>query len=328
MFDLEQAQKRYGPSLERTIERALPRKGIPNLNNAAWHHLDAGGKRLRGLFAILSCEAFGGNPRDSFFFAAACELMHNWMLVHDDIEDGDKVRRGKPTVWAQYGQGHGVNVGDYMQQGVNFALLRSYVDDATFRNLASLLTNASMQTINGQAMDMNLRQRKDVTEAEYMKMVRRKTGHYLVAPLIGGAMIAGVSDDKVLSKIRSYGKFIGPAFQIADDLIDVTEGKGRGEIGCDIKEGKRSMLVVRVATVSSDSERNRMFSILDKPREKTTEKDVKYVLDLFRSYDVIAYAQRKTEELLQAAKSTVQTLPDKPRELLHGIADYLAERKS
>jgi geranylgeranyl pyrophosphate synthase len=112
--DVERILKEKGELIEKEIEKAIPRKGIRNLNEAVWYHLDSGGKRIRPVLAILTCESLGGKTRRVLAFAAACELLHNWLILHDDIQDGDRIRRDQPAVWVKYGLGHGINIGDFM----------------------------------------------------------------------------------------------------------------------------------------------------------------------------------------------------------------------
>ena len=95
--------KQKSKLIDEEIEKVFPKDSIPNLYDAAWYHMGTGGKRLRPVLAVMTCEALGGNAQKAVPFAAACEVFHNWMLVHDDIEDGDRVRRDKPAVWVKYG---------------------------------------------------------------------------------------------------------------------------------------------------------------------------------------------------------------------------------
>ena len=250
--------------------------------------------------------------------------MHNWLLVHDDVEDGDRMRRGMPALWVKYGVAHGVNVGDMMAHKVFELILRSKiygVDDATTLRLVDAMATTAIKTSEGQAMDINLRNSVAPIERDYMKMVQGKTGHYLTVSLVGGAIVAG-ADDKLVKRIIAYGNSIGPAFQIQDDLLDLTEGKGRGEIGRDIKEGKRSMLVVHALSKCTTPEGKKLISILSKPAA-----DVKWAKSLFVKYKSVDYAKKRAEELIEQGKQSVRDVDPKLREILYFFADYMVKRK-
>jgi geranylgeranyl diphosphate synthase type I len=288
----------------------------------------AGGKRLRPLLAIMTYEALGGKDDKILPFAAACEVLHNWLLVHDDIEDGDKVRRDKPTVWVKYGLAHGINIGDFMAHKVFELILMSkekgLSDDVVFR-LLKAMTDTALRTSEGQALDMNLRNNINPTEKEYLESAIGKTARYLTVPMIGAAIVSG--NDKLIPKLIEFGTYLGPAFQIADDILDLTEGKGRKEIGRDIKEGKRSILVVHCLSKCSKDEKTKLLSILSKPPEQTTDSDVTYVKKLFIKHGSIDYARKKADELTAKAKKTADSFNPKLREILYFFADYAVQRR-
>ena len=316
--------------IDAEISKVFPKKGIPNLYDAVWYHLDTGGKRIRSALAIITCETLGGNTKKVLPFAAACEILHNWLLIHDDIEDQDKVRRNKETVWMKYGLAHGINIGDYMSHKVFELILNSKnygMDDKTIIKLVGIIVNTTVKTAEGQSMDINLRNSNSPTEKEYMEMVKAKTAYYLTVPMIGGAIIAD-ADDRIISKIINYGEKIGPAFQISDDILDLTSGKGRKEAGRDIKEGKKSILVIHCLSKCSNDEKKKIISILDKDADKTTKADVDYAKKLFEKYGSIEYARKKTQNLSKEAKNEIKDLPPKLKELLDYFADYLVERKN
>jgi len=324
--EVERILKERGKQIESELEKAVPRKGIANLNEAVWYHLDSGGKRIRPVLAILTCEALKGDVSKVMPFAAACELLHNWLLVHDDIEDGDRVRRDKPAVWVRYGMAQGINIGDFMSEKVYELVLNSGVDVNTKLELISEIVETCVRTAEGQAMDMNLRGERKPEEKDYMKMIELKTAWYLTLPMVGGAIVAGRRD--LSGKIKEFGMKIGPAFQIADDLLDLTKGKGRGEAGSDIKEGKRSIMVVHCASQCSESERKRLFGILGTARGRTRREDIEYVRRLFEKYGSLDYAMRRARSLAAESKKTTSSMPAGLRAVLDDFADYLAERKT
>lgn len=322
---VERMLKEKGVLIEKEIEKAIPRHGIENLNDAIWYHLGTGGKRIRPVLAILTCEALGGDVKKILPFAAACEILHNWLLIHDDIEDGDRVRRDRPAVWVKYGVGHGINIGDYMSEKVYEFVINSDLNETTKMRLIKEMVDTCLKTSEGQAMEMNLRRNNNPSERDYMKMIEGKTAYYLTLPMVGGAIVAGRPE--LVGKIREFGMKVGPAFQIADDLLDLTAGKGRMEIGSDIREGKRSIMVVHCSSKCSGKERKKLFEILNKPREKTSKEDILFVKELFEKYGSLEYARNRAKSLIEEAKEITSGMPEELKEILNQFADYLVERK-
>lgn len=324
--EIEKTLKEKGDLIEKEIERIIPRQGAKNLNDAVWYHLDTGGKRIRPVLAILTCEYLGGDVNKVIPFAAACEILHNWLLVHDDIEDGDRIRRNKPAIWVKYGLAHGINIGDFMSEKVYEFIINSDSDESTKLRLIKEITETSLKTAEGQTLEMNLRENNDPSEKEYMKMVEMKTAWYLTLPMVGGAIVSGKQE--LVDKIKEFGMKVGPAFQMADDLLDLTKGKGRGEIGSDIREGKRSIMVVHCSSECKQNEKTKLFGILNKPREKTTKDDVLWVKSLFEKHGSMDYAKNKAISLVSDSKNITSGMPENLRRILDQFAEYLVERNN
>jgi len=306
---------------------------VPNLHDAMLYSmgLDTAdrrirGKRVRPALCLLTAEALGAPPQKACAFAAAIELLHNFALVHDDIQDGDTMRRGRATVWQQYGLAHGINIGDYMLAKVYSLVLRDPFNGFAVREqLVGLLEGTLEELFAGQSLDISARARRDFTQADYARLVEKKTGSYLAAPIIGGALIGGATED-TLTGIRRFGKALGPLFQIKDDLIDLTAGKGRGAIGNDIREGKRSYLVARVCEVATEAERTGLFAILDKPREATADEDVRDAIALFEKYGVLRDAEAHCERLRAQASEALGLVQPPLRQALEIAATVMANR--
>ncbi|MCX7013435.1 MAG: polyprenyl synthetase family protein [Candidatus Sumerlaeota bacterium] len=285
------------------------------------------GKRVRPVLCLQTCEALGGLVERAMPFACAIELMHNFCLVHDDLEDGDRVRRDRPSVWVQYGVPHAINIGDHLLSKV-FVLLTDEANglDPDLRLSQMRLVSETLDhTHVGQALDINARDRRDFTMADYLRIAQEKTGYYLSAPILGGAMAAEASEG-VLAAIRRFGHYIGPLFQVVDDLIDLTEGKGRGEIGSDIREGKRSYLVAATLEWATPAERERLFDVLDRPRDETTPEDIEHVIALFQRYGALDAARQYAAGLHRAAVDTLRGVPPPLAELLEVAFESLARR--
>ncbi len=308
---------------------------VPNLHDAALYALGLDqddpairGKRLRPALCLMVCEALGGCEENAMPFALGIEMVHNFFLIHDDIEDGDAYRRGRPSVWKKYGLAHGINIGDFLYTKVwsLFLALEDSLDIETRMAQARLLTHTVEYTIMGQALEMNARQSRDITLDSYLEIVGHKTAHYLAAPIVSGAMIANASDETITA-LRDFGRHVGPVFQVIDDMIDLTEGKGREAIGSDIREGKRSFLVAHAAQQASGEDREKMFDILDKPREETTDDDVQWVKALFQRTGSTQAGSAFCREQMDLAHATLSPIDKNLRSMLSEIFESLLERK-
>ena len=327
--EVENVLREWGPHIEKEIENSIPKEGVPKINDVIWYHIGTGGKRLRPILAVLTGKALECDVKKILPYAASCEVLHNWLLVHDDIQDGDEVRRGQPSVWKKYGVDHAINVGDFMSEKVYELILKSLdvgVDEKTTLKLIDEMVKTSLRTAEGQAMEFELRKNTNPSEEEYIKMVVHKTSYYLTAGIAGAAIIADAPQETI-DKIREFGMKLGPAFQISDDLLDLTLGKGREDIGSDIREGKRSLMVVHCANTCSPEEKTKLFNILDKPRNETTKEDILWVKELFEKYGSLDYSLNVANKFMTEAKSVISDLPDELRQLLENFAEYIINRK-
>src|SRR3989337_220134 len=155
-----------------------------------------------------------------------------------------------------------------------------------------------------------------------------EAGCYLACGMVGGAVVSGISE-KVVEKIWTLGKTMGPAFQIRDDLIDLTHGKGRGgAIGSDVKEGKASFLYSYALQVASADDKKHLRDIMLKPRDETTDNDIKLALEIYKKYNAIKYAQDYAEDLVKQAYRTIDEIPVDDKTVFKEIASFMANRMS
>lgn len=202
------------------------------------------GKRLRPLLCLLACSAVGGNPAQALPAAAGIEILHNFSLVHDDIEDGDEVRRHRPTAWKLWGVPQAINMGDGMYTLAFAAVQRlpaAGVAPATTLTALNRFTSACVALTEGQHLDMSFEERDNVTVDEYLRMIQGKTAALVGASVAIGAQIGGASpaQDEAL---QQFGQAIGLAFQIQDDILGIwgdpeVTGKAAGN---DILRKKKS----------------------------------------------------------------------------------------
>jgi len=315
-----------GERISPLLEELLPEDGAAFLVEPIRYHLDTGGKRIRPALCLMTCDALGGDSEAAVPFAAAVELLHNMLLLHDDIQDGDEIRRDKPTVWKQYGLGNAINAGDYLLARAIKAVMQSDVSADVMAQLMQVFNDTFERTIEGQALDLNARSDPQWGIEQYMCMAELKTGHYLVLGMIGGAIIAGASDETIHC-LRRLGENMGPAFQIRDDTIDLTVGKGRGGVkGCDIREGKPSILYAHALSHSKPDEQAKLIEIMARSRETTTDADVEWVMSLYERSGSLKFASEKADKLTAQALEVIKALPAEQQESLRELVAYMVER--
>ncbi|MGR3178946.1 MAG: polyprenyl synthetase family protein [Candidatus Anammoxibacter sp.] len=327
-MNIEDKIKTYGNKINKLLKDLIPVNKDDYLSEPIWHHLSTGGKRIRPAICLITCEALGGNVENALHFALAVEILHNMFLMHDDIEDGDTVRRDKPTVWVKYGLANAINAGDYMLALAYRSILSSQTGVEIKIKLLDIFTMTYGKTVEGQALDINARAEKDFTVEKYMKIVELKTGYYLACGIVGGVALAEHNNSN-LDTIWELGKNMGPAFQIKDDLIDLTIGKGRGGvIGSDISEGKASFPYAYTLEVANENEKNQLIRIMSKERDKTYKDDIRWVIDLYKKYDALDYAQDYAEKLIKETYKTVDRIDTKDNTIFKEIADFMVQRSS
>jgi len=345
MKDVKKILKDIKPLIEKEIRKHIPKKGDPRvLFNGCWKYFEYGGKRFRPALIAISCEALGGKVKDVIPAGAALEIAHTFLLIHDDIEDDSKIRRGKPCLHITYGVPHAVNMGDYLMMKVYETLLsgqKIWGSEKTIKIL-QLITEMLLKTGEGQAMEIEQRN-KDLTEATmkwYETMSLKKTGYYTGGnPCAIGGVIAG-GTEKEIEALKKFGFAVGIAFQIQDDILNVTmsedeekiapgtTGGGYGkDFAGDIKEGKRTLLVVHAFEKADWRERLRMRQLLRK--KNITLKEKKEVIDIMERHGSIDYAKEYAKDIVKRAIDDLRKfVPEtKGRKKLESIAHFLIERK-
>ena len=310
----------------------MPRDGAEFLSEGVWYQFSSGGKRLRPALCLLTCEQLGGEPDRALPFALAAEMLHNFLLIHDDIEDGDTLRRDQKTLWAHLGLSNALNVGDYLIANAYRIILGSPLEAETIVRLLDIYSLTFERTVEGQALDINQRGLESFSVDDYYRIVQLKTAYYLTFNLVGGAIVAGFHGD-VIDQLWELGRHLGPAFQIRDDVIDLTRGKGRGgEIGCDIREGKPSILFAFALEQLREcrEDRQNLLEIIRKPREETSAEDVDTVLDLYRQTKSLEFAEAASRELIDKAYGLIDNLPldSSGKTLFRSISQFMVDRQT
>jgi len=331
MSDLQETLRRYGELVEAYLEAEVPKGRRDFLSEGVWYQFDSGGKRLRPALCLMTCEALNGDARPAVPFALATEILHNFLLVHDDIEDGDTMRRDKATLWAKFGVPNALNVADYLIARAYRLIFEAPLPDEIKMRLGRAYSLAFERTVEGQALDINLRGHPEVDLETYFRIVQLKTAYYLALTWVGGAIVAGVREEE-LGPFWELGECLGPAFQIRDDIIDLTEGKGRGgEIGCDIREGKPSIFFAYALErrAGSEAERTRLIEIVRRAREETTAADIAWAIAFFREHGAVAFAEEEARRLVERADAVLDRLPlgQEGCERFRKVARFIVDRK-
>ncbi|MDZ7377896.1 MAG: polyprenyl synthetase family protein [candidate division KSB1 bacterium] len=267
--------------------------------------IESGGKRLRPLLLLLAAEAVGADVQEVVPAAAAIELLHTFTLVHDDIMDQDETRRGRPTVHVKWDVGTAILAGDGLVAMAYHALFsRNY---PRLVDMARVFTKGIVEVCEGQALDKEFETRSSVGMNEYMTMIRKKTACLFATACQVGAL-AGDGTDEQVDSLGQYGTHLGIAFQVQDDLLDLSSsvavsGKPRGS---DLAQGKKTFLVVAAEPVMSAQQRAWLAGHFGRhlPGEELDE-----VERLFRSLGVVAEAEAVVNKELELARQALGSLP-------------------
>lgn len=317
--------------VEREIDRWVSRGLEPEiLARATRHLLEAGGKRLRPCLALTACEAVGGKAEDALEAAAAIELLHNFTLIHDDIMDQDEFRRNVKTVHVLLGVPVAVIAGDALFAKVFEAMAanakRLGLEGARVVELFDAVSKASFEICQGQVLDMLFEGRADVSEAEYMRMISGKTGALLEASMKVGALL-GKGEPEQVRALAEYGRLIGLAFQMRDDVLGVAgeQEKFGKPIGSDVREGKQTLIVVRALATAQQEDKSTLLRALGK--QDASEAELKTAIDVLKRAGAIDYVAERARELIAQAKSKLKALPEsRAREILSELADFTIKR--
>lgn len=299
------------------------------------HVVEAGGKRIRPTLCLLACEAVGGDYKKALPTAVAIELVHTFTLIHDDVMDEDLVRRGRPTAAAIWGNPIAITAGD----GLFAIAFRSIAENAkvpgvrreTVLRLVQMLSDTCLGLSQGQTMDLLMEQEADPTVAQYLEMIRLKTGVLLEFALKSGAILGGGTEQQV-EMIGKFGAPLGMAFQIKDDLLNLTGteeilGKPRGS---DIARGKKTLIVLHGLHNANRRDAKRLQTILNLAESKCTPAVVEEAIEILKDAGSLEYAETTANDFIKEAKSYLSALPRSEAtdalRALHEMADFVIHR--
>lgn len=301
-------------------------------------YLSRTGKAIRPALCLATCRAFGGDAADAQASAMAIEMLHNAFLVHDDIEDGSDLRRGQPAMHVEHGVPLAVNAGD-MLTALSVRMLRHNLPRLGPRltwRVYDEFEHLMQESLEGQAMDLGWVRdnRCDLGDEDYLRMVLKKTCWYsFIHPCRIGALIAtkGRIDP---DRFNRFGGYLGTAFQIQDDLLNLTgdERQYGKEIGGDLLEGKRTLMLLHLLRHLDGGEAVRARDYLGQPRAERQPDDMHWLLERMQAAGSLEYARVKARQLAGAtlyefARAFGDVPESADRAFLHDVIVYMVNRE-
>jgi geranylgeranyl pyrophosphate synthase len=355
-IDIEKFLKEKAAVIDQLIEKYIPRNFEKNslvfeldppsyghsleaLNQAIakpiWDFLERGGKRWRpGLF-LLVIEALGEDSKKFLEFAIIPEVIHNGTIMVDDVEDGSTFRRGKPCTHRIFGIDIAVNTGNAMYFLPLLTLIgsKNKLLPRTFNKIYEIYTKEMINISLGQATDIawhrGLANADLITEGQYIQMCAYKTGTLARMAAKIAAVLAN-ADDNIVEKVGRFAEAVGVAFQIQDDILDLTGeefAEKKGGRGQDITEGKRTLMIIHTLKKAEPSDKDRLKEILKMHTSNQKLRDE--AISIMQKYSSIDYAKQFGRNLVQQSWREVDNLltPSDAKEKLRAFAEYLVERK-
>ena len=283
-------------------------KGNPKkLYDAAGHLIVNGGKRLRPYMVIRSCQILGGKSSTAMIAASAVEMVHNFTLVHDDIMDNDEMRHGVPTVHKKFGMPIAILAGDVLFSKAFQIISESKLSPNATTHLISRLAKACVDVCEGQLLDIKMADEKRIpTEREYITMIGKKTAALFDVSCAMGAICA-TNKPKDISNLSDFGRNLGIAFQITDDLIGVMGDPKvtKKPVGNDLREGKKSLPILMAIKLAKGNERKTILKAFG--NSKISKKDLNKAVEVIRSLGIeekvrnqaLKYAEKSEKSLIK-----------------------------
>ncbi|MDH4212635.1 MAG: polyprenyl synthetase family protein [Candidatus Thorarchaeota archaeon] len=287
------------------------------LYETARHLILAGGKRLRSLLLVLSCEAVGGTVIDALPFAVATEFVQTASLIHDDVVDEDNMRRGVETTHKKFGGKMAIIAGDLL-----VALAIKLIGERSTPQLLTYVAAGGIRMCEGEAADLLMSQKKDhsYTTKAALEIIRMKTVSFMVSAAKVGAML-GHANEKQMEALVRYAEMLGYSFQIRDDILDIVATQnGTGKTVLSDLKGSRSNFVLAHAIENCSPDQRKDFA------KKLSDGDVDFILERIKEGRSVEYSTEIAREYLESAKRAIQGLNFANEELLTLLADFAMNR--
>lgn len=324
-------QKKYSDIYEKErkkintrLENAFSKREPGSLYKPSAYIISGAGKRLRPLLVLLTTKSVGGKFAVAYNAAVAVELLHNFTLVHDDIMDNADKRRGRLTLHRKYNESTAILVGDSLLSVAYEFLLKDC--NGNSKNILSSFTNGLVEVCEGQGLDTEFERRRNVSLDEYLLMIKMKTASMIKMCCKIGSTLGGGSKEEIKG-ITSYGLNLGIAFQIQDDLLDITadEVKFGKRIGGDLLEGKKTYLFIKALEKAKGEDRKALLKVIDNKGIRINQVN-KYKV-LYEKMNVIDDARNLINYYTKRSLKSLYVIKnEKDREILIWLADTLLKR--
>ena len=320
--DLQQRIDQYRESIGRELDRLPDMDFVDGIQVPVKYALDARGKCLRPVLVLLVGEGLGIAQDRLMKTATAVEILHTFTLVHDDIMDRDEVRRGQATVHVRWNDSTAILTGDAL-----FALAFQQLLKTETRNLNHLsryFCEIVLRICEGQALDMAFEKQDRVSQVEYLEMVQKKTGEILGFACSCPAIV-GAQDDRIIDGLYHFGSRIGQAFQIQDDLLEITSSRetmGKS-LDSDILAEKKTYPLILALSGMPASEQREFLAFIKANRRKRDR-----LIMAYEKHHCLSRSRKKVQQLLHQALEDVNHLPLALQQDLNSFIDFLAQRKS
>jgi geranylgeranyl diphosphate synthase type II len=312
--------------IEKNIHQIAGKYEPESLYEPIEYIISGGGKRLRPILLILSSEAVGGKKENALNAAVGIELLHDFTLVHDDIMDHDSMRRGRPTVHTKWDEGIAILTGDSLIALAYRSILRT--KHKQIAEISSIFTEGMLEICEGQAMDKDFEQRNSISINDYLQMIEKKTAKLLSISAEIGAIIGGATK-KQKNLLKNFGKKLGRAFQVQDDLLDIISNEkvlGK-DIGSDLAEGKKTFPIVYAMENTTPTDKKYLKQILS--QHKIDKKTLEQTKNILKRSGTINAVQKFVEKEIKSAIKCLDEIPDNiSKEHLKNLAFLVLNRKS
>lgn len=314
--------------VEKSMKEIMPNVPPESVYSLCWDFLERGGKRVRPYLMLTMIEAFNKDYKNGLEIASGIEIFHNFTLIHDDIEDGSELRRGKPCIHIMHGIPLAINAGDGMFVHVLKAISTSKLSCEEKERVMKYLTHGFIQVLNGQGYELGWIQNNEwnLTEEDYFRMAIGKTGELIATSAKVGALLGGANEEEIL-EMESFGLEIGLAFQIQDDVLNLIgeEEKYKKEIGGDIREGKRTLIVIDALKKLNEKDKLELVRILS--AKENNKEEIDWAINKMRETGSINYAKTYAEEMVEKAKKRLSLVKNNgKRRELEILADMFVKR--
>jgi geranylgeranyl diphosphate synthase type I len=302
-------------------------KGDPKkLYDAAGHLIVNGGKRLRPYMVIRSCQILKGKVSSAMPAASAVEMVHNFTLVHDDIMDNDEMRHGVPTVHKKFGIPIAILAGDVLFSKAFQVITDSKLSTNATTQLVSRLAKACVEICEGQLLDVKMaEERKTPSQAEYITMIGKKTAALFDVSCAMGAICA-TNKTKDIANLSSFGKNLGIAFQITDDLIGVMGDPKitKKPVGNDLREGKKSLPILMAIKLARGNDKKIILKAFG--NSKVSKKNLSKAVDVIRSLGIEENVRKQALKYADKAKKSLENYEGSAKIEMISLLDFVVKR--